>query len=71
VGTFASTAKHGVAFLILASHCSLGDRDKGRSLLLPDIELAEIGEMPVLQGFLTISAAGSLFFSKITLILAV
>jgi hypothetical protein len=29
-----------------------------------------MGEMPVLQAFLTFSAAGSLFFSKITLILA-
>jgi hypothetical protein len=44
-----------------------GDRAPCSSLLS---KLAERWEMPVPQWFLTFLAAGSLFFSKITLILA-
>jgi hypothetical protein len=42
----------------------------GRSLFLPDIDWLDVRETAVLQAFLEFSSAGSLFFSKITLILA-
>lgn len=43
---------------------------ESRSLFLPDIESRDIDEMPVPQGFLAFLGASSLFFLKITLILA-